>query len=135
MLKEHRMRFLRLCASSGFLGAVFAVSLSAHPAFAQTAPANGEQLFKQRCGACHSVVASQPARVGPNLSGVVGRKAASSTFAYSPALKASKLVWTRANLEKYLAGPTRMVPGSKMVVAVPDRAQRAALIQYLSLTR
>jgi cytochrome c len=135
MPKVTRMQIVRLCVLPVFLGVVLAASLVAQPANAEGVPANGEQLFRQRCGACHTVIADKPSKVGPNLSGVVGRKAASSTFAYSPALKASKLIWNRANLDKYLAAPTRMVPGSKMVVAVPDRAQRAALIQYLSLTR
>jgi cytochrome c len=80
-------------------------------------------------------VAGQPARVGPNLAGVVGRKAASTAFNYSPALKASGLTWTRANLDRFLTGPARMVPGTRMSVVMSDAAQRAAVIQYLSQAR
>ncbi len=107
------------------------------PAPAQSAAAapNGEQLFKQRCQACHQVAAGRPATAGPNLAGVVGRKAASTTFNYSPALKGSKLVWTGANLDRYLTAPTRMVPGTRMVINVANPAQRAAIIQYLSHAR
>lgn len=93
----------------------------------------GEAVFRQRCQACHSVVVGQPNRVGPNLAGVVGRKAASArAFNYSPALKASGLTWTRANLDRYLQGPARMVPGTRMVVALTDDTQRAALLTYLT---
>ncbi len=48
----------------------------------------GEQLFKQRCGACHATAAGKPALMAPNLRGTVGRKAGSTDFKYSPALKA-----------------------------------------------
>jgi len=103
------------------------------PALAQNVPANGETVFRQRCSACHSARVGQPNRVGPNLAGVVGRKAASGpAFNYSPALKASGLTWTRANLDRFLNSPARMVPGTRMAVALTDNAQRAALINYLA---
>lgn len=106
---------------------------AATPAVA--APANGETLFKQKCVVCHTVVAAKPGTVGPNLRGVVGRKAASTTFNYSNALKQTKIIWNKATLDKYLSAPTKMVPGTKMVISVTDAAQRAALIQYLSQTK
>ena len=56
-------------------------------------------------------------------------------FAYSPALKASTLVWTTANLDQFLADPAKTVPGTAMPIKVPDAAQRAALISYLATTR
>ena len=102
---------------------------------AQTAAPSGETLFKQRCAACHSVVAGKAAGVGPNLVGVVNRKAATQTFAYSPALKNAGLTWSKANLDRYLTKPTAMVPGTRMSVALPDPNQRAALIAYLEKTK
>ncbi|MGH6780517.1 MAG: c-type cytochrome [Sphingomonadaceae bacterium] len=106
------------------------------PAHAADAPAfNGEQLFRQRCQACHQVVAGRPSATGPNLSGVVGRKAGAAAFSYSAALKGSNLTWTPAGLDQYLAAPARMVPGTRMVVSVTNPAQREAIIQYLSRTR
>lgn len=111
----------------------FSMALPAAAAWAQTAPANGETIFRQRCQACHTVTAGQPNRVGPNLAGVVGRKAAfTPAFNYSPALKTSGLTWTRANLDRYLQGPARMVPGTRMAVALTNNAQRAALLNYLA---
>lgn len=100
---------------------------------AQTpAPAAGEGLFRQRCQSCHSVAAGRPSSMGPNLAGVAGRSAATGTFAYSPALKKSGIVWTKENLDRFLAGPAKMVPGTKMFISVPDAKQRAALADYLS---
>jgi cytochrome c len=100
------------------------------PAAAQTA--NGTTLYNQRCKVCHSVVANAPSPTGPNLRGIVGRKAGLATYNYSAAMKKSNLVWTKATLDKYLAGPTKSVPGTKMVIAVADAKQRAAIIDYLA---
>ncbi len=100
---------------------------------AQSNP-KGEQIFKQRCAACHSLVSGK-AGVGPSLAGVLGRKAGQTAFAYSPALKASGIDWTKPTLDKYLAAPTKAVPGTRMVVAVSNPTERAALITFLSTKR
>jgi len=126
--------------NSGYLGAAAASLIIAgaaiSPLLAAPPAANGETLFKQRCQACHSVVPAKLSGVGPNLRGVVGRKAAASTsFNYSTALKQSKITWTQANLDRYLAAPTKMVPGTRMVAAITDAGQRAAIIKYLSQTK
>lgn len=91
----------------------------------------GAAVFRQ-CVACH---VAKPGAVGiaaPNLYGVVGRKAASTTFAYSSALKASKLTWDKATLNTFLKAPGKLVPGTRMVVMIPDDAKRANLIAYLA---
>lgn len=109
------------------------VLLQASLAHAQAgSAAAGEKLFKQRCAACHTVAPGAKSGVGPVLRGVVGRKAASVPgFSYSPALKGSKLVWNAASLDKYLNSPGKVVPGTRMVIAVPNPADRAAVIAYL----
>jgi cytochrome c len=111
------------------LVAALAVSSSA---FAQSDP--GEMQFNQRCKLCHVVTTGgAPGPLAPNLRGVVGRKAASTAFkTYSPALTASKLVWSSANLDKFLTAPGKMVPGTRMVIAVSDAGQRKAIIAYLA---
>jgi cytochrome c len=99
---------------------------------ALAAPTQGETLFKQRCATCHTIVPGA-SKLGPPLKGVVGAKAAVTPgYAFSAALKASGLTWTAANLDRYLAKPTVVVPGTKMVIGVPDAGQRAAIIDYLS---
>lgn len=93
---------------------------------------SGEQAFAM-CAACHSRDAGAPQRMGPNLRGVVGRKAGSNPgFDYSPALRASNITWDAAQLDAYLAAPAKHVPGTRMVIAVPDPARRQVLIEYLS---
>jgi cytochrome c len=124
---------MKLDAISLTGAAVLAVTLFAGGPTASAAPTTGDMIFHQRCQACHVPGRSSP--LGPNLAGVVGRKAASTSFNYSAALKGSGLTWTKANLETFLGGPARMVPGTKMVIAVPDVAQRKALIEYLAKLR
>lgn len=115
--------------------ALAAMASAQEAAFAADDAPAGETVFRQRCQACHSATSGQPARIGPNLAGVVGRKAAATAFNYSPALKASGITWTRANLDRFLTGPSRMVPGTRMAVALTDNAQRAALINFLAASK
>lgn len=119
---------------AGIALAAAGIAFSGQAVSAQNAP-NGELLFRQRCAMCHSAVSTRQVPLGPNLASVVGRKAGATGFAYSPGLKASGLVWTRPNLDRYLTAPARMVPGTKMVIAVPSAADRAALVNYLATTR
>lgn len=108
------------------------VALSA-PAQAAGDPVAGKKQFGQ-CRVCHSVEANGRDGVGPNVFGVAGRKAATGRpkFKYSPALRASKLVWTDANLDRWLADPAAMVKGTSMhFVGLPRKPVRDNVIAYL----
>lgn len=116
-------------------------ALVAGPAFAaETAPAAapdavaGKKVFLQNCMICHTDKKGGAASVGPNLFGVVGRKAASAPgYAYSNALKASGLSWSEETLEKWVAGPAKLVPGTKMAFAgLNDHAKVENVVAYLS---
>jgi cytochrome c len=92
--------------------------------------ARGRELYESRCGACHSVDAN---RVGPAHHGVVGRKAGCvAGYDYSPALKASAMVWTQQTLERWLSDPEKTIPGQKMNYSVPDEQDRLDIIAYLT---
>lgn len=94
--------------------------------------ADGQRLFQTRCASCHGIEAGQN-RIGPNLAGIVGRKAGSLEGArYSRNLPASGLVWDVETLDAYLANPRQAVPGTTMTVSVPDAGQRGAIIAYLN---
>jgi cytochrome c len=94
----------------------------------------GRLLFIQ-CRACHDLQPSDIEKIGPNLAGLMGRKAAAdAAFAYSPALQsaASKLVWDKATLDRWIEKPAAVVPGNTMAFAgISNPADRAALLAYL----
>ncbi|BAF89274.1 MULTISPECIES: c-type cytochrome [Azorhizobium] len=99
-------------------------------AHAQDAAA-GERLFRARCASCHAVESGQN-RIGPSLSGVIGRKAGSLEGArYSQGMRALDVTWDAAQLDTYLANPRAMVPGTTMTVSVTSAADRAAITGYL----
>ncbi|HEY3888755.1 MAG TPA: c-type cytochrome [Caulobacteraceae bacterium] len=109
-----------------FVGAVL-IALAA-PAHAQDV-AKGADVYQDRCASCH---VPHGIGQGPSLVGVVGRKAASIPgFNYSDAMKASGLTWTAANLDRFVSGPTKLVPGTAMRAIVPDPTERRDLIAYL----
>jgi cytochrome c len=94
---------------------------------------NGKSVFRSVCGICHTVVAGKN-MVGPSLFGVVGRKSGSlPDFHYSDQMKSANLTWDEATLDKYLANPRGVVPGTLMAYAgLKDDAKRKDLIAYLA---
>ena len=99
----------------------------------QTASANVRPDGYSQCAACHAVVKGAPHGLGPNLWGIAGTKAgAIADYEFSPALKASGLVWDEATLDKWLENPRALVPGTKMSFAgMPDAAKRKELVTWL----
>ena len=97
--------------------------------------AEGAKLFQeQQCAGCHTFVADDFDKSGPNLHGVVGRKAGTANFVgYSDALKASAITWDSAALERWIANPAALAPGTTMPFAgLPDAATRSTLVCYLT---
>ena len=103
------------------------------------ATVSGEALF-QRCYACHSVDPAEQGLPGPNLAGVVGRRAAAlKGFDYSLAMRAAGdrgLIWTESELDRFLTDAQAAVPQTSMFTPpLRDPADRAALIAYLKGAR
>jgi cytochrome c2 len=119
-----------------YLAGLTAIAMLAGSTAANAAPpanaTNGAVVFK-KCSACHSLDPSGKNGLGPNLRGVVNRKAASITgFNYSPAMKASNLVWNDKTLSRFLAGPRQAVPGTKMIfIGLPNPQDQADVIAFL----
>lgn len=92
----------------------------------------GKKAFIQ-CAACHSLKKGEPHKVGPNLNGVFGRKAASlEDFNYSEALKGSDIVWSDEHIRNWLAKPSDYVPGTNMAfIGIKNKKMQDALIGYL----
>ncbi len=91
---------------------------------------SGQRIFEQRCALCHTT--GERAAQGPGLGGVLGRKAASMPFGYSRALHEAGLTWDRATLDRFLASPGQLVAGTTMPMAIPDDAERHAVVDYLA---
>ncbi len=122
---------------AGVLLGVFAL-LGAAPAAA--APigdaARGAGLFKAQCAYCHEIGPDAAIRVGPPLSGVFGRRAASAPgFSYSKSMArmgADGLTWTLDTLDAYVANPKALVSGTRMnYKGMADDDARAALLAFL----
>lgn len=92
----------------------------------------GAKAFIQ-CAACHNLKEGQPNKVGPNLYGIFGRKAASlEGFAYSKALQKSDIVWNEDHIRAWLEKPTDYVPGTIMAfIGIQNKEQQDILIEYL----
>jgi cytochrome c len=96
---------------------------------------DGAEVFK-KCRACHDVGPDAKNKVGPELNGVVGRKAGTGNgFNYSEANKAAGakgLVWSEDVLMRYLENPLSFMPGTKMAFAgLKDEQDRRDVIAYL----
>lgn len=112
-------------------GAAFALIGFAGHAMAADVEA-GEKSFA-KCRACHQIGETAKNSVGPELNGVVGRKAGTApNYNYSEANKNSGFTWDEATLKEYLKNPRAKVPGTKMVFAgINNENEIDNLIAYL----
>lgn len=118
------MRGLLICAAL-----LLAVPAGAAPPGRAPDVKAGEAVYA-RCLGCHALAYD---RTGPRHCGLFGRRAGSVPgFEYSPAMKASDIVWSARTLDRFLENPTRAVPGTSMGYAgIADAGERAALIAFL----
>ena len=136
-MRNHLISAALICVAAG--AAFLPSSAAAQAPAAKAKPAagalvgdgvRGEKLYTARCGACHGLDAN---RIGPKHRGVVGRKSAAiPDFTYTAALKKLNVVWTPANLDRWLENPTRMAPGTAMALRTVVPKDRADLIAYLA---
>ncbi len=114
----------------GRLMAAGALAIAAGaPARAAPDALRGEQVYA-RCLACHALAYD---RVGPRHCGLLGRPAGGVPgFAYSQAMKNSRITWNEKTLDLFLRQPLKTVPGSTMTYdGIADARERADLIAYL----
>ena len=95
-------------------------------------PAAGEIAFR-KCASCHQTGPSARGGFGPQLNGIIGRTAGSTTdYKYSAEMKKSNIVWSEKNLTAFLKSPSDVVPGTKMrFFGISDEQQIANLLAYL----
>jgi len=111
---------------------VFLVLASRVPVLAADSAA-GELVFKRNCTVCHEIGPGAATKVGPELNGVIGRKAGSVPgYSYSDANKGSGITWDEATFSKYIANPRGVVPGTKMTFpGLRNETDIANLLAYL----
>ncbi len=100
--------------------------------------AKGQAFFQQYCAVCHTTALgpgnTMMSKQGPSLVGIVGRHAGTGLGFnnYTGGMKASAITWDVDALDRFLAGPTKVVPGTTMPIPVTDPAARRNLIAYLA---
>lgn len=105
-------------------------------------PSHGQEIFKTTCAACHVAVreasrADLATRIGPNLWGVIGRKAGIyKGYAYSYAMRTSGIIWTDQQLGRYIAAPQKTVPNVRMnFLGLKNPSDIQDVIAYLNTLR
>ena len=119
----------------------FAAALAlgtALPSAAQDAEA-GKRVFNQ-CRACHSIDQGGRNGVGPNLHGIIGRKAGTiEGFRYSASMQelaCTGHVWTYEHLRAYLRYPKAVLPRVTMAfVGLRNDTQLYDILAYLNTLR
>jgi cytochrome c len=123
--RAHARTIARRC---GLASLALVAALSLQSAAAAADAAHGAQVYKT-CALCHSF---EKNAAGPKHAGVFGRTAGTvPDYRYSPALQKSGIVWNDATLDKWLADPQALVPGTKMFFNVDSAQDRADVIEYL----
>ena len=96
----------------------------------------GATLFQRQCSACHRIGPDAVNRVGPQLNGLFGRRAAAvPDFTYSKSMArmgSDGLTWTLETLDAYVENPKALVSGTRMAYkGLKDEGQRADLLAFL----
>jgi cytochrome c len=127
MQPMHKMshRIFALCFS-------FGLACVATNAVAAGDAAKGADIMKNQCQFCHVWDKGAKPTLGPNLFGIVGRKAGTANFDYSSAMKQSGIVWSHDALKAYITAPNQEVPGTKMAIDGLSKADAEDVIAYLS---
>lgn len=95
---------------------------------------NGRRLYR-RCASCHTLGDGDRHLVGPNLHGMFGREVGGADgFRFSRALEEADFIWTKAELDEWLANPRTYLPGNRMsFVGLRNESDRNDLIAFLYL--
>jgi cytochrome c len=132
-----RVRARRTTGTASLQAVVALVALAwlgADEARAAGDAAKGKSAFVRQCAICHTVEEGGPNRFGPNLFGILHRKAATvADFNYSRAFKAAaSWDWNEDLVAGWIAAPGVMVPGTAMgVFQGVSQGDRDDIVAYL----
>lgn len=110
------------------------LTVIAAPALAAGDAEAGGKLFTKTCGGCHSIGEGARGGFGPELNGIIGRPAGTTTdYQYSDAMKNSGVVWTREKLAAYIEDPKSVVSGTRMIFwGISDQEKIENILAYLA---
>ena len=101
----------------------------------ESAP-SGREIFERRCSTCHDGTARIQFPIGPSLAGIIGKKAGTQdSGVHSRAVIDSGMVWTRDSLRRFLAEPSRAIPGTLMAASITNPTELESLLEYLESLR
>jgi cytochrome c len=83
------------------------------------------------CAHCHQAGPGARNSSGPVLTGVLGRKAATTDYPYSKAMRAAGIVWDEQTLRNFLKAPQSVVRGTRMAFGGMSDADMDGLIAFL----
>ena len=111
------------------------MALASGSAMAAGDAAKGAKVFK-KCKACHTAQKGGKHKVGPNLFGVVGSKAGSTSYKRYKGMKGADWTWDEKLLSEYLTNPKKFTKGrtgkaSSMTFKLKKKSQQADVIAYL----
>jgi cytochrome c len=111
------------------------LTLPPAPSSAAGDAASGRRLYHMRCRGCHGDEHARPT-LGPTLVGIIGRKAGTGeTGVHSYELRESGITWNEASLRRFLAAPTKEVPGTLMLGGIDDPQELDDVVAYLESLR
>jgi len=117
------------------VGVALLTAVGAGTAQADGDAVKGKAAFERQCAICHTVDKDGPNRFGPNLFGIVGKKAGTVPgYAYTNAFKTrANWEWTEDGIGGWMMFPSTMVPGTAMGIfqGIAER-DRDDLIAYLA---
>jgi cytochrome c2 len=111
------------------------VGLGASGARAAGDAAKGKSAFARQCAICHSVDRDGPNLFGPNLFGILHRKAGTvAGFNYSRVFKTTATWdWNEDLVAGWIGAPGQMVPGTAMgVFQGVAQSDRDDIVAYLA---
>ena len=95
----------------------------------------GKAAFERQCAICHTADKDGPNRFGPNLFGILGKKAGTVPgYTYTNAFKTrANWEWTEDGIGGWMMFPSTMVPGTAMGVfqGIAER-DRDDLVAYVA---
>jgi len=109
---------------------VSAICISGIPVASASGDATAGQKVYKSCKGCHSLGEN---RTGPRHCGLLGRAAGTEEgFSFSSEMKNSGLIWDAETLDRFIAAPLDVVPGTTMGFAgIKDKTKRENLVAYL----